>query len=156
VKKDRQENVMKILFFGILFLGACMPTYSSDSQLEKYISTFDYAARKEMKMDSKGLIVLLEQGKAQLIDIRFPEEYSAWKVGPSKNIPLNELPKRLSEIDNNKIIVTACPHRDRATIAMVYLRSKGIKAKYLTDGLIGLAENLRGDNAKEFTDALKK
>ena len=147
---------MKILFFGILFLGACMPAYSSDSQLEKYISTFDYAARKEMKMDSKGLIVLLEQGKAQLIDIRFPEEYSAWKVGPSKNIPLNELPKRLSEIDNNKIIVTACPHRDRATIAMVYLRSKGIKAKYLTDGLIGLAENLRGDNAKEFTDALKK
>jgi len=147
---------MKILFFGILFLGACMPAYSSDSQLEKYISTFDYAARKEMKMDSKGLIVLLEQGKAQLIDIRFPEEYSAWKVGPSKNIPLNELPKRLSEIDNNKIIVTACPHRDRATIAMVYLRSKGIKAKYLTDGLIGLAENLRGDNAKEFIDALNK
>ena len=146
---------MKTLYFGILFLGLSMPVYSSDSQLEKYITSFDYAARKEMKMDSKGLIVLLEQGKAQLIDIRFPEEYSAWKVGPSKNIPLNELPKRLSEIDNNKIIVTACPHRDRATIAMVYLRSKGIKAKYLTDGLIGLAENLRGDNAREFTDALR-
>jgi len=39
---------------------------------------------------------------------------------------------------------------------MVYLRSKGIKAKYLTDGLIGLAENLRGDNAKTFMDALQK
>lgn len=147
---------MKILFFGILFLGVCMPVYSSDTQLEKYITTFDYAARKEMKMDSKGLIKLLTQEKAQLIDIRFPEEYSAWKVGPSKNIPLNELPKRLSEIDKNKIVITACPHKDRATIAMVYLRSKGIKAKYLTDGLIGLAENLRGDNAKEFIDALKK
>ena len=147
---------MKTLYFGILFLGVCMPVYSSDSQLEKYITTFDYAARKEMKMDSKGLIKLLKQGKAQLIDIRFSEEYSAWKVGPSINIPLNELPSRLTEINNHKIIVTACPHKDRATIAMVYLRSKGIKAKYLTDGLIGLAENLRGDNAKEFTDALKK
>jgi len=147
---------MKIFFFGILFLGVCMPAYSSDNQLEKYITTFDYAARKEMKMDSKGLIKLLKQGKAQLVDIRFPKEYSAWKVGPSKNIPLNELPKRLSEIDKSKIIVTACPHKDRATIAMVYLRSKGIKAKYLTDGLIGLAENLRGDNAKEFIDAFKK
>ena len=147
---------MKILFFSIMFLGVCMPVYSSDTQLEKYITTFDYAARKEMKMDSKGLVELLKQGKAQLIDIRFPQEYSAWKVGPSKNIPLNELPKRLSEIDKNKIVVTACPHKDRATIAMVYLRSKGINAKYLTDGLIGLAENLRGDNAKEFIDALQK
>ena len=107
-------------------------------------------------MDSKGLINLLKQGKAQLIDIRFPEEYSAWKVGPSKNIPLNELPKRLSEIDESKLIETACPHKNRATIAMVYLRSRGIKDKYLTDDLIGLAENLRGDNAKEFIDGLKK
>ena len=38
---------------------------------------------------------------------------------------------------------------------MVYLRTKGIQAKYLTDGLIGLAENLRGDNAKDFIDSLE-
>ena len=107
-----------------------------------------------MKINSKQLIELLKKGKAQLIDIRFTEEYLAWRVGPSTSIPLNELPKRLKEIDKNKVIVTTCPHKDRAIIAMVYLRSKGIKAKYLTDGLIGLAENLRGDNAKSFLDAL--
>jgi hypothetical protein len=33
---------------------------------------------------------------------------------------------------------------------MTYLRSKGIPARYLTDGLIGLAENLRGDDALYF------
>ena len=81
---------MKKLFIVVLFFGLCMPAYASDNQLETYISSFDYAARKDMKMDSKGLIKLLKEGKAQLIDIRFPEEYSAWKVGPSKNIPLNE------------------------------------------------------------------
>ena len=124
--------------------------------LEKYITAFNYGARKNMRIDSKDLIKLLKQGKAQVIDIRFPEEYTTWKVGPVKNIPLNELPGRLSELDKKKTIITACPHKDRATIAMVYLRSKGIKAKYLTDGLIGLAENLRGDSAKEFIDALKK
>jgi len=145
---------MKSKFIYILFLMVSMPAYSSDIELEKYILSFDYAARKEMKIDSKGLIKLLKQGKAQLIDIRFTEEYAAWKVGPSKNIPLNELPTRLKELDKNKIIVTACPHKDRATIAMVYLRSKGIRAKYLTDGLIGLAENLRGDNAKVFIESL--
>jgi rhodanese-related sulfurtransferase len=147
---------MKKIFIVILLIGLCVPAYASDNQLETYISNFGYADRKEMKMDSKGLIKLLKEGKAQLIDIRFPEEYAAWTVGPSKSIPLNELPNRLNEIDKNKIIVTACPHKDRAAIAMVYLRSKGIPAKYLTDGLIGLAENLRGDNAKDFVQSLDK
>jgi len=147
---------MKKLLHVFLLLSFSIPVYSGDRVLEGYISSFDYAARKEMKMDSKGLIKLLKDGKAQLIDIRFKEEYQAWKIGPSLSIPLNELPKRLKELDASKIIVTACPHKDRATIAMVYLRSKGINAKYLTDGLIGLAENLRGDNAKAFINAINK
>ena len=143
------------IFVGIMLMGLCTSGFSENKQLEKYISNFDYKARKDMKIDSKGLIKLLKEGKAQLIDIRFTEEYAAWKVGPSKNIPLKELPKRLNEINKKKIVVMACPHKDRAIIAMVYLRSKGIQAKYLTDGLIGLAENLRGDNAKDFIKALE-
>ncbi|HFD86177.1 rhodanese-like domain-containing protein [Thiolapillus sp.] len=146
---------MKQLVFIALLLGLYTSSTASDQMLESYISGFDYASRKDMKMDSKGLIALLKEGKAQLIDIRFIEEYAAWRVDPSINIPLNELPTRLDEIDKSKIVVTTCPHKDRAAIAMVYLRSKGIKAKYLTDGLIGLAENLRGDNAKEFINAVK-
>lgn len=145
---------MKLLLSLILTIGILPPAYSSDLILQQYIAQFDYAARKEMKINSKELIELLKKGKVQLIDIRFTEEYSAWKVGPSTNIPLNELPMRLKEIDKNKIIVTTCPHKDRAIIAMIYLRSKGIKSKYLTDGLIGLAENLRGDNAKSFINAV--
>lgn len=145
---------MKTLFIGLLGLVLCAPALADDASLEKYIAGFDYAARKEMKIDSKGLLELLEEGKAQLIDIRFKEEYAAWRVGPSKNIPLNELPARLGELDTGKIIVTACPHKDRATVAMVYLRSKGIPARYLTDGLIGLAENLRGDAARDFIQLL--
>jgi len=146
---------MKKILIYILFISAATSVNAGDLKLEAYISNFDYAARKAMKIDSKGLISLLKQGKAQLIDIRFKEEYAAWKVGPSVNIPLNELPERLKELNQSKIIVTACPHKDRAIIAMVYLRSKGIKAKYLTDGLLGMAENLRGDNAKAFIDSLQ-
>ncbi len=147
---------MKKLFITVLLVGFCLPVYAADNQLEAYISNFNYQARKDMKINSKRLIEVLKKGEAQLIDIRFPEEYAAWTVGPSKNIPLNELPRRLAEIDSNKIVVTACPHKDRAAIAMVYLRSHGIKAKYLTDGLLGLAENLRGDNAKAFISSLQK
>ena len=147
---------MKVFVLSLVFLGLSIPLYPNDKQLEKYISIFDYEARIEMKINSKWLIALLEDDQAQLIDIRFPEEYEAWKVGPSINIPLNELPYRLAEIDKTKTVVMACPHKDRAILAMVYLRSQGIKAKYLTDGLIGLAEKLRGDNAKTFMDARKK
>ncbi|MDZ7713031.1 MAG: rhodanese-like domain-containing protein [Rhodovibrio sp.] len=122
--------------------------------LERYVSDFDYAAREEMKVDSQELITLLTQGEAQLIDIRFEEEFAAWSVGPARNVPLPELPGRIDEIDTEKTVVVACPHKDRAIIAMVYLRSQGIQAKYLTSGLIGLAENLRGDAAKSFIQSL--
>ena len=74
----------------------------------------------------------------------------------AKNIPLNELPNRLNELDKNKTIVTACPHKDRAIIAMTFLKTKGYDVMYLKDGLIGLAEYLRGDNAKDFICAINK
>ena len=141
---------MKKLLIITLALVYQTAVIASDKTFEVYILNFDYDARKEMKMNSTGLKQLLMEDGAQLIDIRFKEEYQAWKVGPSINIPINELPGRLNEIDKNKILVTACPHKDRAIVAMSYLRSKGINARYLTDGLIGLAEKLRGDDAEEF------
>jgi len=58
------------------------------------------------------------------------------------------------ELPKDKIIVTACPHKDRSSIAMAYLRTRGYNARYLTDGLVGLAENLRGDNAREFMEEI--
>jgi len=64
-------------------------------------------------------------------------------------IPLNELPKRLKELDRTKLIVTACPHKDRSALAMAYLKTQGFDVKYLEDGLLGLAELLRGEKAKE-------
>jgi rhodanese-related sulfurtransferase len=71
-------------------------------------------------------------------------------MGFSTHIPLNELPTRLNELSKDKVIVTACPHKDRAILGMAYLRTKGIQSKYLEDGLTGLAEYFRGENAKEF------
>jgi rhodanese-related sulfurtransferase len=145
---------MKTLTLILLFITLSVTAAADDQDLERYVSNFDYAARKEMKVDSKGLIEMLTKGQVQLIDIRFKEEFEAWRVGPANNIPLPELPERLPELDADKIIVTACPHKDRTIIAMTYLRSKGIEAKYLTDGLIGLAENLRGDAARTFVRQL--
>jgi len=98
------------------------------------------------------LLELLQQGKAQLIDIRFKEEFAAWHIGGSINIPLNELPERLDELDTTKFIVTACPHKDRAILGRVFLILNGFQAKYLVDGLMGMADLLRGDKAKLFIE----
>lgn len=146
-------EMQKIIILGLLFLLGCSAMATAqESALDNFLTKFDYETRADMKIDSKKLITLLTEKKAVLVDIRFPEETKAWKMGFGLHIPLNELPKRLAELPKDKIIVTACPHKDRSSIAMAYLRTKGYRAQYLTDGLIGLAENLRGDNAKDFLE----
>ena len=122
--------------------------------LENYLNNFDYTARKEMKIHIPELLELLKKDKVQFIDIRFKEEFEMWHFSFSKNIPLNELPGRLNEIDKNKIVVTACPHYDRALIGRIFLVEKGFKVKYLVEGLLGFADYLRGDNAKELFNSL--
>jgi len=143
-----------ILFFALLVVPSLHPAQGGATSLEEYLSNFTYQERKAMKIDSLELVELLKTGEAQLIDIRFPEEFAAWNMGFAKNIPLNELPARLGELDKNKLIVTACPHYDRSSMARLYLITKGYRARYLNDGLLGLAKLLRGDEAREFTEAL--
>ena len=130
--------------------------YAEELSFEKYISNFDYKARIDMKIESAELIKGIKEGKIQLIDIRFKEEFEAWRMGFAINIPLNELPARIGELAKDKIIVTACPHMDRSILAMAYLRTKGFDSKYLTVGLVGLAEYLRGDKAREFIQQSNK
>lgn len=123
---------------------------------DTYLENFDYKARKDMKISTYEMLELVANNKAQLIDIRFKEEFEAWNMGFAKNIPLNELPKRLDELDKNKLIVTACPHNDRANIARMFLYLKGYNVRYLSDGLLRTAENLRGDRAREFIQGKSK
>lgn len=139
-----------------LALSLMAPAVSLADPFGDYLTGFSYEERKAMKISSKELVELLKKGEVQFIDIRFPEEFAAWRMGFAKNIPLNELPARLGELDKNKLIVTACPHYDRSSMARLYLTSKGYKARYLNDGLLGLAELLRGDNARDFIKATSK
>lgn len=142
-----------IFLTSLTVLLFCPPgVYGQEMSLESYISSFDYRERINMKTNSKQVVEWIKQGKAQLVDIRFKEEYEAWRMGFAVNIPINELPQRLNELKRDKIIVTACPHLDRAIIAMAYLKTKGFNVKYLADGLVGMAEHLRGDRAREFIE----
>jgi len=138
----------------LMLLSTGAPLMAQDAPLftlEQYLLDFDYAERRDMKIGSKELLKLLKEKKAVLVDIRFQEEYSAWRMGFGLHIPLNELPKRLKELDRTKLVVTACPHKDRSALAMAYLKTQGFDVKYLEDGLLGLAELLRGDKVLELS-----
>jgi len=139
-------------FWAMLFaLLMITPAYSGESvSFENYLKAFDYQERRNMKIGIQEMLHLYKQGSVQIIDIRFREEHQVYSFGFIKHIPLNELPDRLKELDKSKIIVTVCPHYDRAEIARTFLTLKGYQSRYLVEGLIGLAEYLRGDTAKNF------
>ncbi len=145
----------KLIAMTLMLLAGAVQAYAADNQTEafdRFLTDFTYEIRADMKASSKQLIKMIEEKKAILLDIRFTEEVKVWKMGFGLQIPLNELPKRYKELPKDKIIVTACPHKDRSSLAMAYLRTKGYNARYLTDGLTGLAESLRGDDAKDFRE----
>jgi rhodanese-related sulfurtransferase len=127
-----------------------------EKNFDEYLREFNYPERKAMKIQLPELLSLYADGAAQLIDIRFNEEYLAWQIGFGQHIPLNELPDRLHELDSDKTIVTMCPHYDRAEIARLYLTMKGYHSRYLTDGMLGIVNHLRGDNAFNYMTLLKK
>jgi len=129
--------------------------FSYANEFDTYLKSFDLEERTNMKVKMVEMLNLVEENKAQVIDIRFKEEYEVWNLNFTKNIPLNELPNRLNELDKNKLIITVCPHNDRANMARMYLKLKGYNARYLSDGLLKAVNYLRGDNAKEFLEEYK-
>lgn len=140
----------KILLF--LWVTLFPIVFFSQESMDDFVDQFDYETRNDMKVSSKEMIDLINQKKAVLLDIRFEEEYQSWNFPFALHIAFPDLPEKMNTLDQKTLYVTACPHNDRAIIAMMYLKLKGFKVKYLSEGLLKLAEYLRGENAKNFID----
>lgn len=132
-----------------------MPTLAPSPQaFADYLRRFDDAERQAMKISIAETLDLFAAGKAQLIDIRFTEEYAAWHLGFGLHIPLDALPDQLHQLDRSKVIVTLCPHYDRAEIARLFLTLEGFHARYLNEGMLGLVDALRGGKARDLMHRL--
>lgn len=124
---------------------------------EDYIRNFNYQAIPKMKITSEDLLdLILAKEKVQIIDILFREEFEMWNFSFMKNIPINELPDRLDELDKDVLVVVACPRNDRSNIAMHYLKTKGYNVKFLYDGLLSMPSHLLGGAAKKYYSILNK
>ena len=60
----------------------------------------------------------------QLIDVREPEEYAYCHLPGSLLLPLNEVPRRASEIRSEGPVVLICHHGVRSAQALGYLRQR--------------------------------
>jgi rhodanese-related sulfurtransferase len=71
------------------------------------------------------LKVLLDAGSVVLLDVRMPEEIEIASLPGSVNIPLNELPARMAELNPRAPIAVLCHHGVRSEMAGRMLERNG-------------------------------
>lgn len=70
---------------------------------------------------------LVRTGKATVVDVRTPQEYTTGHVKGSINIPLHEVPNRVDEIKEMNNIVLCCASGGRSARCADFLRRHGIE-----------------------------
>lgn len=77
-----------------------------------------------------------------VLDVRDPHEYHAGNIG-GYLIPLNDLPKRIGELDPNREMVVHCRSGVRSAKAVEFLRAQGFRnAMNLVGGILAWAEKV--------------
>jgi adenylyltransferase/sulfurtransferase len=77
-----------------------------------------------------------------LVDVREPHEFQICNLG-GKLIPLNDLPKRVSELDSSREIVVHCKMGGRSAKAVEFLRQAGFgKVQNLAGGISAWSERV--------------
>ncbi|QEP44928.1 cyclic nucleotide-binding protein [Ectothiorhodospiraceae bacterium BW-2] len=100
------------------------------------------------KMDFNSARQLLQQGSAQLVDVRLESEYKQFNLKGSLNIPLYLLRLKTSELDNGKQIITLCDNGKRSSSAAFLLNERGFNASYIDGGLLRIKEIIQQSRAQ--------
>lgn len=74
--------------------------------------------------------------KLSIIDVREYEEVKHGKIPGSVHIPLQELPNRLNEIDQNKQHFVICHSGGRSAQSCMFLKAQGYDVTNIIDGIV--------------------
>lgn len=90
-----------------------------------------------VEVDRKNLLAKAKRGDVLLIDVRPLDEFEQGHIPYALSVPISELSKHLKKFSKSKEIIAYCrgPYCFFAKDAVEYLRSKGFKAKRLSDGV---------------------
>jgi rhodanese-related sulfurtransferase len=78
-----------------------------------------------------------------LLDVREPHEFKYCRIAGSINIPMNQVPSRLTELDPQSDIIVICHHGMRSIQVAIFLDGKGFKQiTNLTGGVAAWAKDI--------------
>ena len=81
---------MKIVITLLILATIIFGSELQPKNLDEYLISFDFQERKNMKINSSEMAMLIENEQAVLLDIRFKEEYESWHMPFAKHIRRNE------------------------------------------------------------------
>jgi rhodanese-related sulfurtransferase len=90
--------------------------------------------RGKHSLSTLQAIQLLNKGKVSIVDVRKSDEYSAGHLRDSKNSPIDDLAKRVSELDKTHPLLVVCQSGVRASRAAAEFRRAGFGEVYILDG----------------------
>ncbi len=95
-----------------------------------------YALADSAVSPAQAAALIKDKTDLQLIDVRTPDEYAEGHLAKAKLIPLQELERRVAEIDKGKPVLLYCRSGHRSGNALKLLQSKGYtQAKHIEGGL---------------------
>ena len=90
--------------------------------------------RGKHSLSTLQAIQLLNKSKVSIVDVRKSDEFSAGHLRDSKNIPIDNLDKRVSELDKTHPVLVVCQSGVRASRAAGEFRRAGFGEVYILDG----------------------
>jgi glyoxylase-like metal-dependent hydrolase (beta-lactamase superfamily II) len=82
------------------------------------------------------LVAMLdEHDDVVVLDVREPDEFEAWSIPASVNVPLGSVSSRLAELPRGAVIVTVCAVGTRAATASEQLARAGVDSLVLDGGM---------------------
>jgi rhodanese-related sulfurtransferase len=65
-----------------------------------------------------------------LLDVREPWEFQTCHIAGARHVPMNELPRRLAELDPEAAVVAVCHHGTRSLHVAHFLERQGFEQVY--------------------------
>jgi rhodanese-related sulfurtransferase len=84
-----------------------------------------------------------ERARPLLLDVREPWEFQTCHIAGAQHVPMNELPRRLGELDPQAEVVAICHHGTRSLHVAQFLARQGFARVYnLTGGVDAWARSV--------------
>ena len=88
-----------------------------------------------MEIDVQKLKIMLDNNEVVLLDVREPYEVEICNVKGGLFIPMNDIPKKLEQLDKEKSYAVMCHSGIRSSHVANFLNAKGYSAVNVTGGI---------------------